>query len=169
PPPCVLVVVVGGGVVPALAKELRGRAVAEITCVDEDRDALAAVEAAVGKSHPGLRLRLVQGELVPLCLGASKLRFAPQHVVVLDGLLEYLPERVASSLLRWARGALAPGGECVATSLLPATDEPVFRHLLSWGLVRRTRAATVRLLEGAGFAEVRAYEAAGTGLVAVGR
>ncbi len=168
PPVRVLVVNATGGIVPALAAQLRGRIAAEITCVDGDRDALAALEAAVGPRPRELRLRLVQEDLAVLCLGRSTIRFAPQQILVLDGVFEYLPERVAASLLRWARGMLAPGGTVVVTSLLPSTDDPVLRHVLEWPLVRRTRPATVRLLEGAGFGGVHAYEAAGTGLVATG-
>lgn len=169
PPFRALVVNAAGGLVPGIVSQLRGRAAAEIACVDYERAALAALEARVGPRPRELRLRLVQEDLAALCLGRSALRFAPQHVLVLDAVLEYLPERAAAGVLRWARGQLAPEGAMVVTSLLPATDDPVFRHLLGWPLVRRTRAATERLLRGAGFAEVRTYEAGGVGLVSTGR
>lgn len=169
PPFRVLVVNAAGGLVPALVEQLRGRAAAEITCIDGDRAALAGVEAAVGARPRELRVRLVQDDLGALCLGRSTIRFAPQQILVLDALLEHLPERVVASLLQWARGHLAPGGALVATALLPSADDPVFRHVLDWPLVRRTRASTVRLLESSGFSEVRAYEAAGAGLVVTAR
>ncbi len=168
PPVRVFVVSAVGGIVPALCAQLRGRAAAEITCVDGDRAALAALEAEVGVRPRDLRLRLVQEDLAVLCLGASAMRFAPQEILVLDGVFEYLPERVAASLLTWARGALAPGGTLIATSLLPSEDDSVMRHVLGWSLVRRTRPATIRLFEASGFSSLKAYEAAGTGLVAVG-
>jgi CRP-like cAMP-binding protein len=160
-----LIINASGGVVPRLLAQLRGRVQADITCVDGDRGALAALDAVVGPRPRDIRLRLVQEELSLLCLGRSGLRFARHPIVVLDGVLEYLPERVASSLLRWARGAVSPGGTLVATGLLPSPDDPVFRHVLAWPLVRRTRPATVRLLQGAGFDVVRAYEAGSSGVV----
>ncbi len=169
PPLRLLVVNAGGGLVPGLLAQLRGRMPAEITCVDGDRAALAAVEIAAAGRGRDLRLRLVKDDLVGLCVGRSSIRHAQQHIVVLDGLLEYLPERLAASLLRWARGVLAPGGTLVANGLGPSADDPVFRHVMSWPLVRLRTNALVRLLDGAGFTESKVYEVANTGLVAVAR
>jgi hypothetical protein len=169
PPVRVLVANTGGGLVPALLAQLGGRMPGEITCVDGAREALTAVEAALGSRPRDLRVRLVKDDLVGLCLGRSSIRHAPQNVVVLDGLLEYLPERVAASAIRWGRDTLAPGGTLVVTAVAHAGDDPLYRHVLGWPMVRRTRAALQRLMEGVGFREVRVYEAATAGLVAIGR
>ncbi|MES2641676.1 MAG: cyclic nucleotide-binding domain-containing protein [Myxococcota bacterium] len=169
PPLRVLVVNTTGGIVPSLLAQLGGRMPSEITCVDGNRAALAAVEAASAHRARDLRLRLVQDDLVGVCLGRSSIRHTPQHIVVLDGLLEYLPERLAAALFRWARGLLAPGGTLVVNGLLPSTDDPVFRHVLSWPLVRLRPNALIRLLDGTGFAESKVYEVATAGLVGVAR
>jgi hypothetical protein len=102
-------------------------------------------------------------------MGRSTIRHAPQQIVVLDGLLEYLPERLAASLFRWARSVLVPGGTLIVTGLVPSPDDPVFRHVLAWPLVRLRTNALARLLQGAGFAEARTYEVATAGLVGVAR
>ncbi|MDP2304484.1 MAG: cyclic nucleotide-binding domain-containing protein [Pseudomonadota bacterium] len=169
PPLRILVVNASGGIVPALLAQLSGRMPSELTCVDGNRAALAAVEAASTHRARDIRLRLVQDDLVGLCLGRSLIRHAPQNIVVLDGLLEYLPERLAAAAFRWARGVLAPGGTLVVNALLPSADDPVFRHVLSWPLVRLRPNALVRLLEGAGFADTKVYEVATAGLVGVAR
>lgn len=169
PPLRILVVNASGGIVPNLLSQLGGRMPSELTCVDGNRAALAAVEVAGASRTRDLRVRLVQDDLVGLCLGRSTIRHAPQHIVVLDGLIEYLPERLAAAAFRWARAHLAPGGTLVVNGLLPSTDDPVFRHVLSWPLVRLRPNTLVRLLEGAGFADTKVYEVATAGLVGVGR
>ncbi len=169
PPLRMLVVNVSGGLVPAVFEQLGGRMPGEITCIDSDRAALSSIELAAASRPGALRARLIEDDLVRLCLGRSPMRFAPQHIVVLDGLLEYLPERVAAAALRWARGLLAPDGVAICTSLLPSADEALYRFLLSWPTVRRSAAATARLLGAAGFSSIRVHEAAGVGAVAIGR
>ncbi|MDP2316036.1 MAG: cyclic nucleotide-binding domain-containing protein [Pseudomonadota bacterium] len=169
PPLRLLAVNSGGGLVPALLAQLGGRMPGEVTCIDGNRATLTAVESAATGRARDLRLRLLQEDLVQLCLGRSTIRHAPQQVVVLDGLVEYLPERLVASLLRWARGALAPGGTLVVNALLPSADDAVFRHVLSWPLVRLHPNALNRLLQGAGFADTKVYEVATAGLVGVAR
>ena len=169
PPMRITLVGVSGGLLPSVVAQLGGRMPGELTCIDGDRATLSAVESAVNARSGGLRVRLVQEDLVRLCLGGSPLRLAPQHVVVVDGLLEYLPERVAASAARWAHGQLAPGGCALFSSLQPAADEALFRYVLAWPTVRRTPGATTRMLQEAGFADVRVYEAGGVGAVAVAR
>lgn len=140
----------------------------EIFIVDGSRENLAFVDAGLPARPRGLKLRLVQDDLVLLCMGKSRIKLPPQDILVLDGLLEYLPERVAASALAWARSALKPGGALVLTALAPAQDDAVFRWLLSWPLVRRGRAAVAGLLAAAGFENVRIYEAGSAGIVAAG-
>ena len=48
-------------------------------------------------------------------------------------------------------------------------DDVLFQHVLAWPTVRRTRAATARLLTSVGFADVRVYEAGSAGIVTVSR
>jgi extracellular factor (EF) 3-hydroxypalmitic acid methyl ester biosynthesis protein len=150
-----------------LLGQLRGRMAGEITCVDSDPDTLAAISNLPRSKD--LRLRLVKEDLVAFCLDRSQMQLPEQQIVVIDGLLEYLPDRVAASALHRARQLVGPGGTLVTTSLLPSPDDVVFRYPLRWPIVRRTRPATERLFEGAGFHDMRCYEVGVAGLVVVGR
>jgi O-methyltransferase involved in polyketide biosynthesis len=86
--------------------------------------------------------------------------------VILDGLLEYLPERAAASLLRWAVAQLAPGAVLIATTLVPSADELLVRHLLAWPTVRRARTTLEALARGAGLTDVEVHmEHAGATLI----
>lgn len=137
----------------------------ELLVIGGTRENLAAVDAAVPRRHRDLKLRLVQDDLAAICAGRGRIRYQPQHILVLDALLEYLPERVAATLLRWAAGQLAPSGHLIVTALTSAPDDPVFRHLLGWPLVRRGKSALLRLLSSAGFDEARVWDAGAAGLV----
>jgi hypothetical protein len=141
----------------------------ELTVLDGSREALAAVDASVRGRPRELKVRLVQDDVAGLCLGRSRIRFQFQHVIVLDGLVEYLPERVAASMLGWATRQLVGGGALVVTGLGPAPDDAVVRHLLDWPLVRRGRAAFGGLLASAGLEDPRVYEAGSAGLAATAR
>jgi len=160
-----LVVNVGDGgalehILPYLTR-LRG----EITVVDDDREALARVEELLRIRPPDLRLKLVQDDLAAVCMGRARVPHPPQDLVLLDGLVDHVPERLAASLLAWSREQLAPDGAVVVTALLPSDDEAVFRHLLAWPTVRRTRPALTAILAATGLGEIVAWEAGRAGLV----
>ncbi len=141
---------------------------AEIVCLEGSRDALQVVETRLQGRPRNVRLRLVQSDLGALCRGKLRLAYPPQDVVVIDGLLEFLPERVVVTLLGAIVRQLGPHGRVVLTAMAPAADDLIFRHLLMWPMVRRSLPTLRDLLESAGLAEVRAYEAGSAGLVAVG-
>ncbi|MFZ5482434.1 MAG: cyclic nucleotide-binding domain-containing protein [Myxococcota bacterium] len=164
-----LVINAGSGALVAELIGLLARVRGELTVVDGSRENLAFVDAGLPGRPRDLKLKLVVDDLASLCLGRSRMKFAPQHFVVIDSLLEYLPERCAVALLRWAAGLVAPGGALVVGALAPADDDAVFRHLLGWPLVRRGKSALAGLLAGVGLDEVRAYDAGSAGIVATGR
>lgn len=167
-PPLRLLVVNGAtGLCTSLLSQLRGRMAGEITCVDNNPATLAAISTLPRSKD--LRLRLVKEDLVAFSLDRSRMQLQEQQIVVIDGLLEYLPDRVAASALHRARQLVGAGGALITSSLLPSPDDVIFRHTLRWPLVRRTRPATERLFEGAGFHSIRSYEAGVAGLVVVGR
>jgi hypothetical protein len=71
---------------------------------------------------------------------------------VIDGLLDYLPDRLAAALISRAARALAPGGRLVLTGLAPSPDAPLFDHLLDWPSVRRPARDLRALVEAMGLA-----------------
>ncbi|MSP56166.1 MAG: cyclic nucleotide-binding domain-containing protein [Myxococcales bacterium] len=145
--------------------KLRG----EIICVDSSSEVLAAIDLEMAKLPRDLRLKLVQEDLGAVCLGHAKSRFPPQDIFVIEGLLDYLPERLGVSLLGWTAGQLAPAGRLVATGLGEAAADPVYRHLLGWPMVYRSSAAFAGLIKGAGYVDVRVMEAMSAALVATAR
>lgn len=140
----------------------------EIVCLDGSREALRVVEAELAARPRSVRLRTVHTDLAAVCRGHTRLAWPAQDVVVIDGLLEFLPERVVVGLLRVVIGQLAPHGRVVLTAMAPAPDDLIYRHLLRWPMIRRTLPTLRDLLASAGISEVRAYEAGSAGLVAVG-
>ena len=164
-----LLVNVGSGAVLGHISPYLARMRGEIVCVDSERDNLAAIDARLRKRPPDLKLRLLQEDLASVCLGQARVRHPPQQIIVLDGLVDYLPERVCASLLRWAAGQLAPNGTLIATAVTPAADDAVFRYLLAWPMVRRSRSVVESLFASAGLNEISSWEAGGAGLVVRGR
>jgi CRP-like cAMP-binding protein/SAM-dependent methyltransferase len=145
-----------------------GRVPGELVCVDSSRAALGLVEQAFAPRPRSLKLKLVQDDLAAVCAGRGRAELPPQDVAVVDGLVEYLPEREAVALLRTLLAALAPGGKVVLTAIGPAADDLVYTHLLDWPMVRRKRETLRGLLHAAGVQDVRTYEAGSAGVVAAG-
>lgn len=145
-----------------------GRVPGEVVCIDGSRAALALVEQAFATRPRSLKLKLVQDDLAAVCAGRGSGGYAPQDVIVADGLLEYLPEREAVTLLRTMLSLLAPGGKVIVTGICPASDELVVEHLLNWPMVRRSVSTSRGLLVAAGAEDDRAYEAGSAGVVLVG-
>lgn len=141
----------------------------EIICVDSSLEGLADIDQKIAGRPRDLRLKLVREDLGAVCLGQAKSRFPPQNIMIIDGLLDYVPERLGVALLGWAGTQMAPAGRLIATGLAEANDDPVYRHLLSWPVVRRSRAGLTGLLQGAGYVDVRVWDAQTAGLVATAR
>ncbi len=145
----ILVVNAGTGSLVARLGELMASIPTVLTVVDQSRDGLALLEGSLSETR-GIELQPVQENLVALATGRARHVFPPQDAVVLHGLLEYLPDRLAISLLRVARDGLAPGGRITATALAPTPDETFVDRLLGWPTLRRTTAGFQRLLAAAG-------------------
>jgi hypothetical protein len=141
----------------ALLANLSSRLVqrgATITVVDGDRESLAFVDSGQQARPSGLTLRLVHEDLVGLSEGRSRVHFDPQDVIIVDGLLDHLPERLAGTLIRWCSTVLAPQGVLLLTAMAPCGDARVIEHLLGWPLVRRRMPDILNLMESAGLEAV---------------
>lgn len=146
-----------------------GRMGGEVVCLDPAEEARSVMESDLAHRPRSLRLSHLAEDLAAVFRGQSRYKHVDKHLVVADCVLEYLPETAAVAMLRAAFNMLTPGGYLVVTAVAPADDDLLFRYLLKWPVIRRTRAALTGLLDSAGFVEVRAYEAGSAGLVAVGR
>ena len=162
---------IGANSASLLASELDaiGRQGGEIVVVDSKLEALALVREDFRNRPRSLKLKLMQGDLAALCAGRAFPQLIPPNVVVVDGLVEYLPERVVVTCVKAIIARMAPGARLVVTAMSPAPDEPIFQYLLKWPMTRRSGTTLRELLESAGLAEVRFYPAGSAGLVAVGQ
>ncbi len=138
-----------GGVLPRVYASL-GEHGCQITAVDGSTESLRRLEDILPPLPQHSALRLLHEDLAMLVSGRSSLKPPPQDFVVVDGLAEYLPDRMVAALARWCRDILVPGGELILTGIGEAPDAAIFDHLLQWPLVRRDGAALRALVEAAG-------------------
>jgi CRP-like cAMP-binding protein len=136
-----------GTTLAAIAGALRAPMSAVV--VDQSRDALAALQERLA-DQPMLSLETVQENLVLLANGRSKHSWAARDAVILHGVLEYLPDRLAIPLLDAVSTWLAPGGSVVATALGPSPDRLLVDRLLGWPTIRRSAAGLAQLFRASG-------------------
>lgn len=156
-----------GALLSALATGLADRG-ADVTCVDAERDVLELAAATVGRRPPAVRLRLVQEDLAAFVTGRGGAWLGDQDLVVLDGLVEFLPERLLATTFGAVRRAARPGAWLVLGCLGPTDDDFLFGQVLGWPAVRRPPEVLTALLTDAGFAVART-EARGAAVVVSAR
>jgi extracellular factor (EF) 3-hydroxypalmitic acid methyl ester biosynthesis protein len=122
----------------------------QMTIVDQSRDSLGFIDSGVTHRPRTVTMETVQENLAQFAMGRHRHNFEKQDGIVLHGLLEYMPERIAVSLLRVAKNLLEPGGLVVATALRPSEDRYLIDHLLSWPTVRRSPESIENLIQAAG-------------------
>ncbi|TNE85804.1 MAG: cyclic nucleotide-binding domain-containing protein [Deltaproteobacteria bacterium] len=138
-----------GSLVTHLAAHL-GERPTVLTIVDQSRDALAFHDAAVEDIASGVIIQTTQERFVAFAEGRTRHSFPRQDVVIIHGLLEYLPDRMVVSLLQAAGKTLAPGGVVVLSALDEADDSLFLDRVLSWPTIRRSPEAIGRLIHAAG-------------------
>lgn len=144
-----LVNATGAALLTGLVADL-ARLGADALVVDGSREALAFVDAGLPSRPSSVRLKLVQQDLGELVLGLRPEGFGTQDIIVLDSLIDYLPDRLVASLLAWSRTHLDEGGVAILTGLAPSPDAGLFDHLLRWPMVRRSERELAGLVEAAG-------------------
>jgi hypothetical protein len=128
----------------------RAQTGALITCIDGDRATLAFVDLGLPKRPKSVELRFVHEDLALLSTGCSPLHFEPLDAIIVDGLVDYLPDRLVASLAGWCRGHLRIGGGLVLTGMGPAPDEMLIDHMLRWPMIRRSGGELLELAESVG-------------------
>ena len=155
-----------GSLVAQLVTALRSHPTV-LTVVDQSRDALAFLDA--GLSDPAVELRPIQEKFVQFALGRSRHVFPPQDAIAIHGMLEYMPDRIAVSMLNVCRELLSPEGIITATALAPSDDQPVMDRVLDWPTIRRSAEHLDRLIQGAGLEVLPSGPTTGAGRLASAR
>jgi CRP-like cAMP-binding protein len=151
----VLLIPAGAGTTSAKLVPIMAAKGGEVTVADSDRDALGSLNAGASLGAGKIRMRLVHEELGLLAIQGSETYFGPQDVVVLDGLLEYLPMRVLARLLPTLKKSMARGSTLVVNLLGPTPDRMLFDHLLGWRTLRRQPQEVLELIGELGFVSGR--------------
>jgi len=138
-----------------------------LSAVEERRDQLSAIGTGRGGLPLAVELRRVQEDLGALVLGRSRVQREAQDVVVIDGISEYLPERILAELMAWCRERVQVGGAVILTGLTPSQDHALWESVLDWPQIRRQPQALARLLLEVGLSDVR-VQADGAGMVVAG-
>ncbi|MDP6931438.1 MAG: cyclic nucleotide-binding domain-containing protein [Myxococcota bacterium] len=127
-----------------------------ITCVDDENnaEALANAERGLGYLPAKVDLTWRSEKLASWCMGRSESHYDRQDVIVLNGLVEYLPDRLLAGVLGWCHQHLKSDGRLVLSTLCPSQDQVVFDHFLAWPTLRRTQGDLERLLQGAVFSDI---------------
>lgn len=146
----ILVLNAGTGSVVARLSALTDRAPTHITVVDPSRDALSLLDTDVAPVPPNVTVEAVQHDLAELAVHRLRHTFAPADVVVVHGLIEYLPDRLVVSLLRTCRTFCNREGHIVTATLSDSADRHLLDRLLRWPTLRRPPETLRRLHEAAG-------------------
>lgn len=146
------------------------RAGARVRAIDGNRDALAFLDAGLPSRPANVHLKLVQEDLGALVLGRSPVWHDTQDVVVVNAMLESLPDRLATALLTWVKDHLRPGGLALVMALGPSIDERFIELGLGWPTIRRPARAVARLIADVGLeAEVLLSDTGHPGVLVSGR
>ncbi len=75
-----------------------------------------------------------------------------QNLIVISGLINYLPDRYLVQLLSRAEQFLSPTGSILLSGILPTEDQALFNDFFQWPMIRRSDEELSRLLMSLGFA-----------------
>ena len=118
-----------------------------VRIVDSNRSVLGLVDVGLQRRPPGISFTFVQADLAAIAMGRIDIWLDEQHLIVLDGILDHLPDRLAITLLEWAARHLGAGGHLLVSGLAPTPDSTAIDHVLGWPLVRRDPASMARLID----------------------
>jgi len=161
----VVVVQVGCGSIIARLIPALGGVGGELTCLDESREALAFLDAGLPSRPRNTALNLLHTNLAGLSSAAALPVGEGQDLVVLNGLVEYLPDALVVRVLQASAQVLGADGCLLISTLAPSWDTPLLDHLLGWPTVRRSAAQLAELVGLAGLELTRAVTTSDPALV----
>ena len=119
----------------------------EIVYMDQDPAALRAADNGMAIRPKKVSYRPIRGSVFSYFEESSRSAIGDFDLVILHGLLDFLPTRLLPDLAESLSGLLRDGGEALLVQLPPTEDEFFFTHLIGWRTIRRTPKQVQRLLE----------------------
>ncbi len=117
-----------------------------IRVMDGNQSVLGMVDAGLPRRPSRIQLTFEHADVAALALGRIDRSFEAHDTIVLDGILDHLPDRLAVSLITWCARQLVPGGTLLCSGLAPAPDALATDHIFGWPLVRRSPIALAGLV-----------------------
>jgi len=149
----ILLVHAGAGSVATMLRERLAKGNTTLNVLDHDRAGLGLIER-LGSIDEQITVNAVSFSLGSLATGRALPDLPPQDLVVIHGLLEYLPDRLAITFLRGISSVMSERGTLVASAFAPSPEQVLFDRLLRWPTVRRSPKALYDLATMAKFTVV---------------
>ena len=137
----------------------------QLTVVDQTRDSLSFLETNALVGLKSVEVRTVQENLAQLAIGRARIELGKHDIIVVQGLVEYMPDRIVLALLRTLREHLVDDGTILLGSLGPSEDTEFMNRLLRWPTIRRTPENLERMLSHADLRAVWSSTDSDPGLV----
>jgi hypothetical protein len=137
-----------GALVARLAYKL-GYAGGEIVYMDRDPDALRATDKGMAIRPKKVSYTPIRGDLLAHFGEHRGGALGDFDLVVLHGLLDYLPTRLLPDLAESLAAMLRPSGQALLVQLSPSEDSFFFEHLIGWRTIRRESKSVQHMLESA--------------------
>ena len=119
----------------------------EIVYMDQDPAALRIADRGMAIRPKKVSYQPIRGNILSYFDEPSRKKLGEFDVVILHGLLDYLPTRLLPDLAENLSGMLREGGEALLVQLSPTADDFFFEHLIGWRTIRRSAKQVQRLLE----------------------
>lgn len=138
-----------GSMVTKLATRL-GEHPTVLTVVDQTREAFTYHDGSIDDATKVI-IQIVQERFVAFAEGRMRHSFPRQDAIIVQGLAEYMPDRMVVALLQAVYKLLAPGGCMILSAFEHSSDATFLDRVLNWPILRRSPDSLVRLLIAAGF------------------
>ena len=110
---------------------------ARLTVVDGDRDALTFLDMGMTARPRAVELDTQFVNILDIANSTAKEQLPPADLIIVHGILEYLPDPVARDLIQVLESTLNAKGHLVVSTTPPTPDQEAFELLLRWPMIRR--------------------------------
>jgi 2-polyprenyl-3-methyl-5-hydroxy-6-metoxy-1,4-benzoquinol methylase len=148
-PIAVTLINVGTGVLAANLIHALAPIGAKLTVIDGDRDALTFLDMGMTARPRAVELDTLFIDILDIANGTSKDPMPAADLIIVHGMLTYLPDPVARDLIKALHQHLNAKGHLVISTIPPTQDQEMFELLLRWPMIRRTAEMVSRLFRAA--------------------